>query len=204
MLEAAQKSGFGAQFGGKHFALDVRVIRMPRHGASCPVGMGVSCSAHRNVKAKINKDGLWIEELERNPGRFIPEKYREAHKVGMKHYLETGEGPVLGKRVELEALNKEGKVFPIEAKLGTAEEWTFVNMTPFPRPMHVHVNPFQAVSVNSEPVPGRPWMDTMIVPAAGVATIRTRFEDFDGDFVMHCHILPHEDAGMMMNVRIVA
>jgi fumarate hydratase class I len=82
MLEAAQNSGFGAQFGGKHFALDVRVVRLPRHGASCPVGMGVSCSAHRNVKAKINSEGLWIEELERNPGRFIPEKYREAHHGG--------------------------------------------------------------------------------------------------------------------------
>jgi len=82
MLEAAQASGFGAQFGGKYFALDVRVIRLPRHGASCPVGMGVSCSAHRNVKAKINKEGLWIEKLERDPGRFIPEKYRAAHHGG--------------------------------------------------------------------------------------------------------------------------
>ena len=76
LLEASHQSGIGAQFGGKYFALDVRVIRLPRHGASCPVGMGVSCSAHRNVKAKINKDGLWIEELEQNPGRFIPDKYR--------------------------------------------------------------------------------------------------------------------------------
>lgn len=76
LLEAAQRSGIGAQFGGKYFALDVRVVRLPRHGASCPIGMGVSCSAHRNVKAKINKDGIWIEELERDPGRLIPEKYR--------------------------------------------------------------------------------------------------------------------------------
>ncbi len=76
LLAAARETGIGAQFGGKHFALDVRVIRLPRHGASCPVGMGVSCSAHRNVKAKINRDGVWIEELERNPGRFIPEEYR--------------------------------------------------------------------------------------------------------------------------------
>jgi fumarate hydratase class I len=72
MLEAAYKSGYGAQFGGKYFALDVRVIRLPRHGASCPVGMGVSCAGDRNVKAKINKDGIWLEALERNPGRFIP------------------------------------------------------------------------------------------------------------------------------------
>ena len=65
MLQQAYKSGYGAQFGGKYFALDVRIIRLPRHGASCPVGMGVSCSADRNAKAKINKDGIWLEELER-------------------------------------------------------------------------------------------------------------------------------------------
>jgi fumarate hydratase class I len=76
MLQAAYKSGYGAQFGGKYFALDVRIIRLPRHGASCPVGMGVSCSADRNVKAKINKDGIWLEELEREPGRLISEEYR--------------------------------------------------------------------------------------------------------------------------------
>ncbi|TVR55477.1 MAG: fumarate hydratase [Puniceicoccaceae bacterium] len=82
LLEAARRSGIGAQFGGKHFALDVRVIRLPRHGASCPVGMGVSCSADRNAKAKINRDGIWIEELETNPGRFIPEKYRQQTRTG--------------------------------------------------------------------------------------------------------------------------
>jgi fumarate hydratase, class I len=76
MLQQAYKSGYGAQFGGKYFALDLRVIRLPRHGASCPVGMGVSCSADRNVKGKINKDGIWLEELEREPGRLIPEDYR--------------------------------------------------------------------------------------------------------------------------------
>jgi fumarate hydratase class I len=76
MLEAAYKSGYGAQFGGKYFALDVRVIRLPRHGASCPVGMGVSCSADRNIKAKINREGIWLEVLEREPGRLIPEEYR--------------------------------------------------------------------------------------------------------------------------------
>ena len=76
MLQQAYKSGYGAQFGGKYFALDLRVIRLPRHGASCPVGMGVSCSADRNVKAKINKDGIWLEELEKEPGRLIPEEYR--------------------------------------------------------------------------------------------------------------------------------
>ncbi len=77
VLEEAFRLGIGAQFGGKYFALDVRIIRLPRHGASCPVGMGVSCAADRNIKAKINKGGLWIEKLEDNPGRFIPEQYRE-------------------------------------------------------------------------------------------------------------------------------
>jgi fumarate hydratase class I len=80
LLEAARRTGIGAQFGGKYFALDARVVRLPRHGASCPVGMGVSCSAHRNIKAKINKDGIWLEQLEKDPGRFIPQKYRGEHK----------------------------------------------------------------------------------------------------------------------------
>jgi fumarate hydratase class I len=83
VLKAACKSGYGAQFGGKHFALDVRIIRLPRHGASCPVGMGVSCSADRNIKAKINRDGIWIEKLEANPAKFIPEKYRAKHDHGV-------------------------------------------------------------------------------------------------------------------------
>ena len=72
VLEICQKSGIGAQFGGKYFVHDVRVIRMPRHAASCPVGIGVSCSADRNIKAKINAEGLWIEKLEKNPARFLP------------------------------------------------------------------------------------------------------------------------------------
>jgi len=69
-----QESGVGAQFGGKYFVHDVRVIRLPRHAASCPVGLGVSCSADRNIKAKINEDGIFLEELEKNPARFLPEK----------------------------------------------------------------------------------------------------------------------------------
>ena len=76
ILNAAQKTGFGAQFGGKYFAHDIRIVRLPRHGASCPVGMAVSCSADRNIKAKINKDGVWIEKLENNPGQYIREEYR--------------------------------------------------------------------------------------------------------------------------------
>lgn len=72
--------GVGAQFGGKYFVHDVRVIRMPRHAASCPVGLGVSCSADRNIKAKINKDGIFLEELEKNPARFMPAKAPELEK----------------------------------------------------------------------------------------------------------------------------
>lgn len=85
LLEEARKLGIGAQFGGANFALDVRVIRMPRHGASCPIGLGVSCSADRNMKAKIDENGIWLEKLEENPGRFIPEKYRT---------VDTGDGAV--------------------------------------------------------------------------------------------------------------
>ncbi|MDE6497786.1 MAG: fumarate hydratase, partial [Muribaculaceae bacterium] len=77
LKKAAEKLGLGAQFGGKYFAHDIRVIRLPRHGASCPIGMGVSCSADRNVKAKINREGLWIEKLDSNPGELIPEAYRK-------------------------------------------------------------------------------------------------------------------------------
>ena len=77
LLEEARKLGLGAQFGGVAFAHDIRVIRMSRHGASCPVGMGVSCSADRNIKAKINKDGLWIEQMDSDPGRLIPKELRE-------------------------------------------------------------------------------------------------------------------------------
>lgn len=77
LKKASEQLGLGAQFGGKYFAHDIRVIRLPRHGASCPIGMGVSCSADRNVKAKINRDGLWIEKLDSNPGELIPEEYRK-------------------------------------------------------------------------------------------------------------------------------
>lgn len=84
LQKAAEGLGIGAQFGGKYFTHDVRVVRLPRHGASCPVGMGVSCSADRNIKAKINKDGLWVEKMDSDPGRLIPEKYRRSHDHGVK------------------------------------------------------------------------------------------------------------------------
>ncbi len=73
VLELTRKTGIGAQFGGKYFCHDVRVVRLPRHGASCPVGIGVSCSADRQIKAKITKEGLFLEQLETNPARFLPE-----------------------------------------------------------------------------------------------------------------------------------
>lgn len=76
LLEEAYKIGFGAQFGGKYYAHDIRVIRLPRHGASCPIGMGVSCSADRNIKAKINREGIWLEKLETHPARLIPPALR--------------------------------------------------------------------------------------------------------------------------------
>ncbi len=72
ILAITQEMGVGAQFGGKYFAHDVRVIRMPRHAASNPVGLGVSCSADRNIKAKINADGIFVEQMEKNPGRLLP------------------------------------------------------------------------------------------------------------------------------------
>ena len=82
LLKDAQKIGLGAQFGGKYLAHDIRVVRLPRHGASCPIGMGVSCSADRNIKSKINADGVWIEKMDTNPSELIPEELRR-----------PGEGP---------------------------------------------------------------------------------------------------------------
>ncbi|MCC5025650.1 MAG: fumarate hydratase [Candidatus Synoicihabitans palmerolidicus] len=85
VLKLAQSTGIGAQFGGKYFALDVRIVRLPRHGASCPVGMGVSCSADRNIKAKINREGIWLEKMETNPGRLIPEAMRTLKQENVVH-----------------------------------------------------------------------------------------------------------------------
>ena len=82
LFEEACKIGLGAQFGGKYMAHDIRVIRLPRHGASCPIGMGVSCSADRNVKCKIDRDGLWIEKLDDNPASLIPEELRKPGDAG--------------------------------------------------------------------------------------------------------------------------
>jgi len=82
LLTAAQACGIGAQFGGRYFAHDVRVIRLPRHGASCPIGLGVSCAADRNLKAKIDRSGIWIEQLDHAPGRLIPASLRNRHDAG--------------------------------------------------------------------------------------------------------------------------
>jgi len=81
LLKASYKLGFGAQFGGKYFAHDIRVVRLSRHGASCFVGMALSCSADRNIKAKINKEGIWIEKMEKNPSRLIPTELQQMEAV---------------------------------------------------------------------------------------------------------------------------
>ncbi len=73
VLELTRTLGIGAQFGGKYFAHDVRIIRLPRHGASCPVGIGVSCSADRNILGRIDRDGIWLEQLEHDPAKYLPE-----------------------------------------------------------------------------------------------------------------------------------
>lgn len=78
MLEAARNCGIGAQFGGKYFALDARVVRLPRHGASLPIGIGVSCSADRQAKGKITRDGIYLEQLEMEPLKYIPDELRES------------------------------------------------------------------------------------------------------------------------------
>jgi fumarate hydratase class I len=90
ILEWAKECGIGAQFGGKYFAHDVRVIRLPRHGASLPVGVGVSCSADRQVKAKITKDGAFLEKLERNPARFLPKNTNDDTKDMVRIDLNKG------------------------------------------------------------------------------------------------------------------
>ena len=102
LLKAAQDLGIGAQFGGKYFAHDVRVIRLPRHGASCPVGMAVSCSADRNIKAKITQDGLFVEEMDRNPGRLIPDSMRTQKSLGTQIDLNQPMAEILADLSKLE------------------------------------------------------------------------------------------------------
>ena len=108
LLEESYKIGFGAQFGGKRFAHDIRVIRLPRHGASCPVGMGVSCSADRNIRAKINREGIWIEKLETNPGQFIPAELPEAGE---------GESVRIDLNRPMDEIRKELSRYPVSTRL---------------------------------------------------------------------------------------
>ncbi|MCP4720477.1 MAG: fumarate hydratase [Desulfobacteraceae bacterium] len=77
VLVRSQELGLGAQFGGKHFAMDMRIIRLPRHGASCPIGLGVSCSADRQIMGKITRDGIFLEQLEENPSSYLPKQEPE-------------------------------------------------------------------------------------------------------------------------------
>lgn len=109
LLQEAYKIGFGAQFGGKYFAHDIRVIRLPRHGASCPVGMGVSCSADRNIKAKINKQGIWIERLDTNPGRLIPEELRTSAAEGQVVEIDLNR--------PMDEIRKELSKYPVATRL---------------------------------------------------------------------------------------
>ncbi len=108
LLEASRKIGLGAQFGGKYFAHDIRVVRLPRHGASCPVGLGVSCSADRNIKAKINKDGIWIEKLDDNPSELIPEEFRNAGE---------GEAVKIDLNLPMDEIRKELTKHPVSTRL---------------------------------------------------------------------------------------
>jgi fumarate hydratase, class I len=109
VLAAAQNTAIGAQFGGKYFCHDVRVVRLPRHGASCPIGIGVSCAADRQQKAKITRDGIFLEQLEADPAKYLPEV--EPHELA---------GDVV--QLDLDALGMEGllatlRKYPIRTRL---------------------------------------------------------------------------------------
>nr|MBP7472099.1 fumarate hydratase [Prevotella sp.] len=109
LLDEAHKIGLGAQFGGKAFAHDIRVVRLPRHGASCPIGIGVSCSADRNIKAKINKDGIWLEKMDTNPGELIPEEYRKPGEGTKGININLDEG--------IDAVRKELSKYPVSTRV---------------------------------------------------------------------------------------
>ncbi|MDO4214597.1 MAG: fumarate hydratase [Bacteroidales bacterium] len=109
LLKEVYRIGLGAQFGGKYLAHDIRVIRLPRHGASLPVGMGVSCSADRNIKAKINEDGIWIEKMDDNPTELIPEELR---KPG-----EGTKGIEIDLNMGMDAVRKELSKYPVSTRV---------------------------------------------------------------------------------------
>lgn len=108
LLELSQGLGLGAQFGGKYFAHDIRVVRLPRHGASCPVGMGVSCSADRNIKGKINKEGIWLEKMESNPANLIPTELQKQGEAG---------GVKIDLNQPMDAIRKELSKYPVSTRL---------------------------------------------------------------------------------------
>lgn len=109
LLKEAHKIGLGAQFGGKYLAHDIRIIRLPRHGASCPIGMGVSCSADRNIKAKINADGIWIEKMDDNPTELIPEELRKPGEGGKGIEIDLDKG--------IDAVRSELTKYPVSTRV---------------------------------------------------------------------------------------
>ncbi len=109
LLKEAYKIGLGAQFGGKYLAHDIRVIRLPRHGASCPIGMGVSCSADRNIKAKINEHGIWIEQMDSNPTELIPEELRLPGEGGKGIEIDLDKG--------IDAVRAELAKYPVSTRV---------------------------------------------------------------------------------------
>jgi len=109
LLKEAYKIGLGAQFGGKYLAHDIRVVRLPRHGASCPIGMGVSCSADRNIKAKINKDGIWLEKMDMNPAELIPAEYAKAGEGQNTIVIDLDKG--------IDAVRQELSKYPVSTRV---------------------------------------------------------------------------------------
>ncbi|CAE7503957.1 fumA [Symbiodinium microadriaticum] len=110
VLELTRKMGIGAQFGGKYFCHDVRVIRLPRHGASCPVGLGVSCSADRQIKGKINEEGIFLEALERDVGKYLPE-------VTDEHVAQESEAISLNINMPMSELRAKLSEYPVTTRL---------------------------------------------------------------------------------------
>ena len=107
VLEMSRASGIGAQFGGKYFCHDVRVIRLPRHAASCPVGLGVSCSADRNIRAKITPEGVFLEQLEYDPARFAPAELN----------ADADDAPIINLNRPMEEILDELSTYPVCTRL---------------------------------------------------------------------------------------
>jgi len=107
--ELTRKVGIGAQFGGKYFCHDVRVVRLPRHGASCPVGIGVSCSADRQIRGKVTREGVFLEQLDTDPARFLPEVEAET--------LETSEVIPVDLNRPMDEIRRELSNYPIKTRL---------------------------------------------------------------------------------------